>query len=58
MLLFLPVPILVLLAVVAVFFVLIRYTIIGRNIYAIGGNPTVARLAGIPSAATRSASTP
>ena len=32
---------------VARFFVLTRYTIIGRNIYAIGGNPVVARLAGL-----------
>jgi L-arabinose transport system permease protein len=37
----------ILIAVVALFFVLMRYTIIGRNIYAIGGNPTVARLAGL-----------
>jgi ribose transport system permease protein/L-arabinose transport system permease protein len=42
-----PVTILVLLVVVVVFFVLMRYTIIGRNIYAIGGNPLVARLAGL-----------
>jgi ribose transport system permease protein/L-arabinose transport system permease protein len=37
----------VLLAMVAVFFVLMRFTVIGRNIYAIGGNPMVARLAGL-----------
>ncbi len=37
----------VLIAVVAVFFVLMRYTVTGRNIYAIGGNPVVARLAGL-----------
>ena len=37
----------ILIAVVAVFFVLMRYTVIGRNIYAIGGNPVVARLAGL-----------
>jgi L-arabinose transport system permease protein len=37
----------ILIVVVAVFFVLMRYTIIGRNIYAIGGNPVVARLAGL-----------
>jgi ribose transport system permease protein/L-arabinose transport system permease protein len=46
-LLFLPVPIWMMLAVLAVFFVFLRYTIPGRNIYAIGGNPVVARLAGI-----------
>ena len=43
----LPVTILVLVIVVAIFFVLMRYTITGRNIYAIGGNPVVARLAGL-----------
>lgn len=43
-----PVTIEVLLLVVALFFVLMRYTIVGRNIYAIGGNPVVARLAGLP----------
>ena len=37
----------VLLLVVAAFYVLMRYTIVGRNIYAIGGNPVVARLAGL-----------
>ena len=37
----------VLALVVAVFFVFMRYTVPGRNIYAIGGNPTVARLAGL-----------
>jgi L-arabinose transport system permease protein len=43
-----PVTIEVLLLVAALLFVLMRYTITGRNIYAIGGNPTVARLAGLP----------
>ncbi len=47
-LLFFPVPILVLLAVLVVFAVFLNTTVVGRNIYAIGGNPTVARLAGIP----------
>ena len=42
-----PVTILVLVAVVAIFFVMMGATIIGRNIYAIGGNPIVARLAGL-----------
>jgi ribose transport system permease protein/L-arabinose transport system permease protein len=42
-----PVTILVLVVVVAIFFVLMTYTIIGRNIYAIGGNPVVASLAGL-----------
>ena len=31
-----------------VFAVVLSATVVGRNIYAIGGNPTVARLAGIP----------
>ena len=31
-----------------VFAVFLNTTVVGRNIYAIGGNPTVARLAGIP----------
>ena len=53
-----PVTILVLVIVVAMFFVLMRYTITGRNIYAIGGNPVVARLAGLRTfAPIRSAST-
>ncbi len=43
----LQVTIEVLILVVAVFFVLMRYTVAGRNIYAIGGNPVVARLAGL-----------
>jgi L-arabinose transport system permease protein len=42
-----PVTISVLVMVVAIFFVLMQYTITGRNIYAIGGNPVVARLAGL-----------
>lgn len=37
----------ILLAVTAAFFVLMRFTVVGRNIYAIGGNPVVARLAGL-----------
>ena len=43
----LQVTIEILILVVAIFFVLMRFTIIGRNIYAIGGNPVVARLAGL-----------
>lgn len=43
----LPVPIWILLAVLVVLFVFLRYTVMGRNVYAIGGNPVVARLAGI-----------
>ena len=43
----LQVTIEVLIVVVALFFALMRYTVVGRNIYAIGGNPVVARLAGL-----------
>lgn len=42
-----PVPLVVLVLVAAAFFVFLRYTDVGRNIYAMGGNPTAARLAGI-----------
>jgi ribose/xylose/arabinose/galactoside ABC-type transport system permease subunit len=43
----LPYAIWLLLAVMAGFVVFTRETVIGRNVYALGGNPTVARLAGI-----------
>lgn len=43
----LPFAIWLLIAVMAAFIVFTRQTIVGRNIYAMGGNPTVARLAGI-----------
>jgi ribose transport system permease protein/L-arabinose transport system permease protein len=42
-----PTPLLVLLAVSLIFMIFLRYTDIGRNIYAMGGNPIAARLAGI-----------
>ena len=42
-----PLPVLILAIAVAVFAVFMRYTLFGRNIYAVGGNPTAARLAGI-----------
>jgi len=44
----LPLAIWLLLAVMAIFIAFTRTTVVGRNIYAIGGNQTVARLAGIP----------
>ncbi|MFO1070986.1 MAG: ABC transporter permease [Geminicoccaceae bacterium] len=47
-LLWLPVPIVVLLVVLVLFTIFLRSTVVGRNVYAIGGNPTVARLAGLP----------
>jgi ribose transport system permease protein/L-arabinose transport system permease protein len=42
-----PIVFVVLIIVVVVVHVLMRYTDIGRSIYAVGGNPTAARLAGI-----------
>ncbi len=42
-----PAAIIVLLSVIAVFMFVTRSTVVGRNIYAIGGNISVARLAGL-----------
>jgi ribose transport system permease protein len=42
-----PVQVLLLLVVAALIHVMLKYTDVGRNIYAIGGNDTAARLAGI-----------
>lgn len=44
-----PVPVILFLLVAAVIFVVLRYTVFGRNVYAIGANPTAARLVGIRS---------
>jgi ribose transport system permease protein len=43
----LPVPFVILVGIAILFFIGLRYTDIGRNVYAMGGNPTAARLAGI-----------
>ena len=43
-----PVAVIVLLLVVAIFYVIMRLTKYGRHMYAIGANPQAARLAGIP----------
>lgn len=43
-----PVPVLILAGVALALHVLLRYTDIGRNIYALGGNQVAARLSGIP----------
>ncbi|MGI8475610.1 MAG: ABC transporter permease [Thermomicrobiales bacterium] len=43
----LPFPIIVLAAVALVIHVMLRYSVPGRNIYAIGGNPMAARLSGV-----------
>ena len=53
-----PVTILVLVVVVAIFFVLMTYTIIGRNIYAIGATPSWRASRASTSRAIRSQSTP
>jgi ribose transport system permease protein/L-arabinose transport system permease protein len=42
-----PIPLLMLAVVSVVFMIFLRYTDIGRNIYAMGGNPVAARLSGI-----------
>jgi len=43
-----PVPVVILLGVFVAFFLVLRYTTFGRSLYAIGGNPQAARLAGLP----------
>lgn len=43
----LPVPLWILLAVAVGFYVFMHKSIVGRNYYAIGGNPVVARLSGL-----------
>jgi ribose transport system permease protein len=42
-----PVPVLVLLGVAGAFAVIMRYTVFGRTVYAIGANPVAARLTGM-----------
>jgi ribose transport system permease protein len=42
-----PVPVLVLLGVAGLFAVIMRYTVFGRTVYAIGANPVAARLTGM-----------
>lgn len=46
----LPVPVLIMLALFGLVAVLLHLTLFGRQLYAMGGNPEVARLAGIPTA--------
>lgn len=45
-----PAPVIVVAVVYGMFYVLLRHTVFGRDIYAIGGNPEAARLSGIPVA--------
>jgi ribose transport system permease protein/L-arabinose transport system permease protein len=47
LLLGLPIPIWVIAVCAVLFHVFLAHTIVGRNVYAIGGNPVVARFAGI-----------
>lgn len=42
-----PVPFILMLVLFAIFIFILRWTPFGRNLYAIGGNPMAARLAGI-----------
>lgn len=44
-----PVPVLLFTLVAVIVFVVLRYTVFGRNVYAIGANPVAARLVGIRS---------
>ena len=42
-----PLPIIILVVLYVVFYFILRYTVFGRYIYSIGGNPQAARLSGI-----------
>jgi ribose transport system permease protein len=42
-----PVPVFVLVSIVIIFSVLMRFTVFGRSVYAVGSNPIAARLTGI-----------
>lgn len=42
-----PLPVVILVIAILLFAVFMRYTDFGRNIYAVGGNPVAARLAGL-----------
>jgi ribose transport system permease protein len=44
-----PFPFILVLVLYAIFYVIMRSTPFGRDLYAIGGNPMAARLAGIPA---------
>lgn len=43
-----PLPVVVMLGTFALFGLLLRNTVFGRDVYAVGGNPEASRLAGIP----------
>lgn len=42
-----PLPVIILVVAAVVYGIFMKYTVFGRNIYAVGGNPTAARLGGI-----------
>ena len=42
-----PMPILILLVLYVIFYLMLRYSVFGRYLYSIGGNPEAARLSGI-----------
>lgn len=42
-----PLPVYIFLGIVAIFWFVLRYTVYGRSLYAIGASPSAARLAGI-----------
>lgn len=42
-----PVPVLIMLVAVSVSWIALRYTVFGRDVYAVGSNPEAARLAGV-----------
>ncbi|MGI6113070.1 MAG: ABC transporter permease [Mahellales bacterium] len=43
-----PVPVIFTVALVLVFYFILNHTVFGRHIYAVGGNPEAAKLAGLP----------
>jgi ribose transport system permease protein len=45
---FVPTPVIILLVLSIIAALVLRYTVFGRSLYAMGGNPQAARLAGIP----------
>lgn len=47
-----PMPVIIFLTLAAIIFVTLRYTVFGREVYAIGANPVAARLVGIASRRT------
>ena len=42
-----PLPIIILVVMYMIFYLILRYTVFGRYVYSIGGNPEAARLSGI-----------